>query len=155
VTSIGKNWRGGVYVYRCRKPGALLRIPFISTHFGYVGETTSFTHRHAQHAVGGGRYNAVRKDWSDLITSCYRIPLPPWKWLLRGVETLAMGVTWPVYNVAKNKWNPRRIKPWRAASQRLARDAGHRVTLAALSFGTRHLIPLLTLGALALYIWRG
>lgn len=117
--------KGGVYVYRCRKPGARLRIPVLSWHFAYVGETTSFYHRHVEHVYGGGRYGAVAKSWSDLDPYVWaRIPLPPWKWLLRSVETVVILLTWPVYNHEKNLWNPRRIPLPVAARQRRWRNAG-------------------------------
>jgi hypothetical protein len=117
--------RGGVYVYRGRKPGARFNIPIISRHFIYVGETTSFGHRHVEHVQGGGKYGAVAKPWADLDPRVVmRIPLPPWKWLLRSVETVLIGLTWPVYNHRKNQWNPRRIPLSVAHRQRLARDRG-------------------------------
>jgi hypothetical protein len=119
---------GGVYIYRARKPGARLRIPLLSWHFAYVGETFSFHHRHLQHTRGGGTYGATPKPWSDLDPYVWlRIPLPPWKWLLRSVETLAILLTWPVYNVQKNRWNPRRIPPLKARVQRMRRNAGTRL----------------------------
>lgn len=114
---------GGVYVYRTRKPASRLRVPFLSYHFAYVGETTSFHHRHMQHVVGGGQFRSEQKPWADLEPRVWlRIPLPPWKPLLRTVETLAILLTWPVYNVAKNRWNPRRIAPSLAAMHRRFRD---------------------------------
>lgn len=116
--------KGGVYLYRTRKPAARLRIPFLSTHTGYVGETLSFYHRDQQHRYGLGQYHVQAKDWADLVVSCHRLPLPPWKWLLRSVETLAILLTWPVYNVAKNRWNPRRITPLVARRQRIQRNRG-------------------------------
>lgn len=118
---------GGVYVYRTRKPAARLRVPLLSFHFAYVGETTSFRHRHQQHVAGGGTYSAMAKPWADLDPRVVlRIPLPPWKWLLRTVETLAILLTWPVYNAAKNRWNPRRISLPMQAMQRRTRDRGDR-----------------------------
>jgi hypothetical protein len=108
--------RGGVYVYRTRKPGARLNLPIISRHFGYVGETSSFWHRHAQHSE--------TQPWADLDPRCYRIGLPAWKPLLRTVETLVILCTWPVYNHAKNQWNPRRIPLGMARRMRAARDRG-------------------------------
>lgn len=117
--------RGGVYAYRCLKPGARFRIPLLSWHWAYVGETTSFHHRHQQHVFGLGQYGTRAKDWSDLHPYvAFRVPLPPWKWLLRSVETLVILAVWPVYNVSKNRWNPRRIKPITAKWQRVARDHG-------------------------------
>lgn len=147
------SWAGGVYVYRCRKPGAFLGWPFIGRHFAYVGETTSFRHRHLQHTVGGGRYGHQAQPWADLEPRCVlRIPLPPWKPLLHAVETLFILLLWPVYNDRKNHWNPRRIPLQVAKAMRAARDGGrwrwaHRVFLAARLAGG------LALVALALYAW--
>lgn len=123
--------RGGVYVYRGRKPGARFNLPIISRHFIYVGESSSFHHRHIEHVHGGGKYNAVAKDWSDLDPRVVlRIGLPNWVWLRRSVETVLILCTWPVYNHKKNLWNPRRIPLSVAHRQRLARDAGrHPVNL--------------------------
>lgn len=119
--------RGGVYVYRARKPGARLRIPLLSWHFAYVGETNSFHHRHLQHTQGGGTYNTVPKPWADRDPYVVlRIPLPNWRWLRRSVETLLIALTWPAYNVSKNRWNPRRITPSAALAHRAQRDVGHR-----------------------------
>lgn len=115
--------RGGVYVYRARKPGARLRIPLLSWHFAYVGETSSFHHRHLQHTEGGGTYRAVAKPWADRSPYVVlRIPLPNWRWARLLVETLLIALVWPAYNVQKNRWNPRRITPRAAARQRAQRD---------------------------------
>ena len=114
--------KSGVYVYRTRKPNAIIGLPIIGRHFGYVGETTSFYHRDKQHLLGGGTYDATQKPWSDLEPKRYCISLPPWKWLLRSVETLVILLTWPVYNDRKNRWNPRRITLSAARRQRIARD---------------------------------
>jgi hypothetical protein len=115
-----------VYAYRCLKPGARLRIPLLSWHWCYVGETTSFYHRHQQHVYGLGQFGAGKEQpWSDRMPYvAFRIPLPPWKWLLRSVETLVILALWPVYNVSKNRWNPRRITPANARRLRRYRDAG-------------------------------
>lgn len=116
--------KGGVYAYRTLKPGARFRIPILSWHWGYVGETRSFYHRHLQHSVGGGAYRVEPKDWADRSPRCYRLALPDWRWLRRSVESLAIGLLWPVYNVQKNRWNPRRIPPKVARWQRHQRDIG-------------------------------
>jgi hypothetical protein len=117
--------QGGVYAYRALKPGARLRIPFLSWHWAYVGETNSFYHRDQQHRYGLGRYGTPAKDWADRCPYvALRIPLPNWKWLRLSVETLVILALWPVYNVQKNRWNPRRIKPIVARRQRRARDLG-------------------------------
>lgn len=107
--------KGGVYVYRCRKPAARMRIPILSWHTAYVGETTSFYHRHAQHME--------RQPWADLNPYvAFRIPLPARKWLLRTVETLLILMLAPVYNHRGNLWNPRRIPLHEARLQRRMRD---------------------------------
>lgn len=65
------------------------------------------------------------KPWADLKPRLVLfIPLPRWRWLLLTVETLLILVTWPVYNVQKNRWNPRRISSYAARMQRLARGKG-------------------------------
>lgn len=106
---------GGVYVYRCRKPGAVLGWPIIGRHFAYVGETTSFFHRHGQHMD--------QQPWADLEPRCVaRIPLPRYKPLMRFVETVLILLLWPVYNHSKNLWNPRRIDRRGAKLMRQMRD---------------------------------
>lgn len=116
-----------MYVYRTRKPSARFRIPFLSYHFGYVGETTSFYHREQQHLYGLSNHGpCVPAPWSDLEPRCVlRIPLPPWKWLLRSVETIVILAVWPVYNDKKNRWNPRRISRRMAYRERIRRNQGH------------------------------
>jgi len=143
-------FRGGVYLYRARKPGARYNIPILSRHFAYAGETNSFHHRHLQHTVGGGTYNAVAKPWADLDPVCVlRIPLPDWKWLRLSVETVLIVLTWPVYNHKKNLWNPRRIPLSVAHRQRMARDRGrHPVNLRPV-----HLFVLLVSLVAALVVW--
>jgi hypothetical protein len=115
--------RAGVYVIRALKPTARFKIPFLSYHFAYVGESNNIRLRLKQHFQGGGQFDAVAKPWSDREPRCVlRIPLPPWKWLLRTVETLAILAVWPVYNHKKNLWNPRRIPLNLALTQRRLRD---------------------------------
>lgn len=146
---------GGVYVYRCRKPGAIFGWPLIGRHFAYVGETTSFHHRHLQHTVGGGRYGHHAQPWADLDPVCVlRIPLPPWKWLLHLVETLFILLLWPVYNHKKNLWNPRRIPLQVAKAMRAVRD-GHRRgrTFFRVLLGLR-LLAAIVLVALAVIAWQ-
>jgi hypothetical protein len=116
--------KGGVYAYRTRKPGARFNIPILSRHWAYVGETTSFWHRDRQHLAGDLAWGTLPKPWCDLDPVCYRISLPGWKWLLRSVETLLILCLWPVYNHAKNQWNPRRIPLSTALAMRAARDRG-------------------------------
>lgn len=116
----------GVYVWRTRKPAAILGLPFFGRHFAYVGETTSVQHRSRQHVgkpLPGDKFPKIGQPWCDLNPKMVLfISLPPWKWLLRSVETLVMLVTWPVYNHKKNLWNPRRIPMHVAIRQRHARD---------------------------------
>jgi hypothetical protein len=113
--------RSGVYVFRCRRPGLLGRIPLLGRHTAYVGEGWVDLRR-KEHLAGGGRYRRPAKPWSDLRPSIHVIRLPYWKWLLRSVETLLILLLWPVYNVSKNRWNPRRIPPGVAEFQRRMRD---------------------------------
>lgn len=116
---------GGIYAYRTRKPGARLRIPLLSFHWGYVGRTSSFYHRHRQHTLGGGAYGAEAKPWADLVVRCYRLPCP--RLLQPPLEALAIWTLMPVYNVALNRHNPRRIRPMAARQQRLWRNHGRRL----------------------------
>lgn len=142
--------RGGVYLIRTRKPGARLAVPFLSTHWGYVGETTSFRRRIGQHLHGDAAYGTIAKPWADLVVSVHYVPLPTWKPLLRAVETLFILLVWPVYNISKNRWNPRRIVPWTAAHQRAARDLGRH----PLNFTRAHAYALLALALAVIIIWR-
>jgi hypothetical protein len=118
------KYRGGVYVYRTRKPGAIFGLPIIGRHFAYAGESNNFGRRDREHLIGSNMYEFAvkRKPWCDLDPKCYRFPLPPWKWLLRSVETLLILLTWPVYNDRKNRWNPRRISIPVQHLQRKMRD---------------------------------
>lgn len=127
-----KRRKGGVYLWRVRHH----RNPMRRVN-GYVGETVSYYFRSKQHmgtsfyATPGGKRTATAvkvpaQPWSDLDPVLHKvIPLPwwlCWKWVLRPLETLVMLCTWPVYNVAKNGWNPRRIGKHQAAIQRRERD---------------------------------
>ena len=148
------SWAGGVYVYRCRKPTAAFRIPFLSFHFAYVGETTSFRHRHLQHTVGGGRYGHTAQPWADLDPRCVlRIPLPPWKWLLHAVETLFILLLWPVYNHSKNLWNPRRIPLQVAKAMRAVRDGRRRGKLFFRVVQAVKLVCMLAVPVAAIVAW--
>lgn len=118
------SYRGaGVYLFRTRRPGLIGRIPFIGRHTAYVGESNHLHLRKMAHLIGGGKFQAIAKPWSDLRPTWYFIPLPgaP-KPLLRAIETLLILLTWPVYNSAKNRWNPRRIPLSSALRQREWRD---------------------------------
>lgn len=116
--------RGGIYVIRTRKPSAVLGLPLLGRHTGYVGLTNSFVRRKKQHLEGDTRYAVSAKDWADLAPRFYAvIPLPDWRWLLELVESIMIAVLCPVYNVAKQPpWNLRRITPKKAKAQRFARD---------------------------------
>lgn len=116
--------KGGIYLFRTRKPRAPLGFPVIGRHNAYVGLTSSYYHRERQHRYGGGVYGAIQKSWADLEPKFYRIlPLPNWRWLLHLAETLAIWVLCPVYNVKKQPpWNLRKVSPRKAESQRWARD---------------------------------
>lgn len=107
--------KGGVYVYRTRKPGARFRIPFLSTQWGYVGQTSSFRHRAIQHEA---------KPWADLVVRVYRLRLPDWVWLRLVVEFVLIGLLAPSYNYQHNLWNPRRVPLWEQTRQRRIRDEG-------------------------------
>ncbi len=103
----------------------LLGLFVTGRHFAYVGETVSFRDRHGEHVNGGGRWGRRAQPWSDLDPVCVlRIPMPKWKWMLRGVETTMIVLLAPVYNDKKNKWNPRRITL--ASSRRMRRRRDRR-----------------------------
>lgn len=126
--------RGGVYLWRVdHHRNRARRVN------GYVGETVSYHFRSKQH-MGLSHYSEVGKGrlatpvrvpsqpWSDLNPKMHKvIPLPwwlCWKWVLRPLETLVILCTWPVYNDAKNRWNPRRITKSQARIYRAQRDQG-------------------------------
>lgn len=122
--------KGGVYLWRVRHH----RNPARRVN-GYVGETVSFFFRARQH-MGTSNYAGPKRSvspvkvpaqpWSDLDPVMHKILSLPWwlcwKWVLRPLETLVMMCTWPVYNDAKNHWNPRRITKSVARMQRRQRD---------------------------------
>lgn len=116
--------KAGCYVIRTRKPHALIGLPFIGRHFGYIGQTTrSFRVRIEEHLSGGGRYAAVPKPWADLEPKVYFIPMPRWEWLQRWMEQLLIWVLCPVYNVkGQGPWNLRKVSLWTARVQRQRRD---------------------------------
>lgn len=127
--------------------GAPLGLLISGRHFAYVGETTSFFHRHGQHMGNegsGAKFESAGKPWADLDPVCVvRIRLPRWKWVLRSVETLVILLTWPVYNDKKNRWNPRRIPLNSARRQRFARDT--RKWKVSWNFRSAHVVALLIL----------
>lgn len=124
--------RGGVYLVRVDHH--LNRARRVN---GYVGETVSHHLRQRQH-LGVSRYatdgrvvqgftRVPSQPWADLNPVWHKLTLPwwlCWKWVLRPLETLVIVLTWPVYNDAKNHWNPRRIPKGIAKAQRATRDAG-------------------------------
>lgn len=125
-----KRRKGGVYVWRTRKHASPTR-----REWGYVGETNSFGRRERDHkgrtayARSDGTVQATtEKPWMDLDAKMYRVIRLPWwlcwKWVLRPLETLVILLLWPRYNVAKNRWNPRRVPLSGQAAQRRVRDAG-------------------------------
>jgi hypothetical protein len=125
VLFLGSGSKAGVYIYRTRKPGALLGWPVIGRHTAYVGQTKSFGHRHRQHIgkpLPHDPYASTGKPWADLGPRCYRIPLPAWRWLLWLVEWILIKMLLPVYNINHNKSNPRRITQYRAIHMRRTRD---------------------------------
>lgn len=122
-----KRRKGGVYLWRVdHHQNRARRVN------GYVGETVSFVLRSKQHlGISMNQVTLTRnigQPWSDLHPVMYRVISLPWwlcwKWVLRPLETLVMLVTWPVYNHAKNGWNPRRIPLHAAKVQRARRDQG-------------------------------
>lgn len=130
-----KRRRGGVYLWRTDKPFNRAR-----RHNAYVGESVSFYLRGRQH-MGVSRFNPATgqalksgtmkipaQPWSDLRPVMHKVIKLPWwlcwKWVLRPLETLVILATWPVYNDAKNHWNPRRIRKGTAMDQHKARDEG-------------------------------
>lgn len=152
-----KRRRGGVYLWRVDHH--INRWRRVN---GYVGETVSFYFRSRQH-MGATHYgedglraakmgNGPSAPWSDLNPKMYRVISLPWwlcwKWVLRPLETLVILCTWPVYNDAKNRWNPRRITRVLARVQRGHRDHGGRVTDIKASFA--HGFRIITLTALLL-----
>lgn len=135
-----KRRKGGVYAYRVDHYRNRAR-----RHWGYVGESVSFYFRGRQH-MGVSRFDPVTgqvvkgegsglavarvpaQPWSDLNPVMHKVVRLPWwlcwKWILLPLETLTMLVLWPVYNDAKNHWNPRRVTKDMARLQRAARDRG-------------------------------
>lgn len=122
--------RGGLYIWRVRKPHAILGLPILGRHFGYAGMTNSYYHREGQHLRGSVTYGRTPAPWSDLEPRCYRIPLP--RVILHGhyrrkitfaLETLLIYATCPVYNSTQQPpWNLRKIGKAKAAAMRFERD---------------------------------
>lgn len=119
-----RSYRGGCYVWRTNKPGAVVGLPIIGRHFAYVGRTRSFQHRKRQHLgtpLPNDPFATNGKPWCDLKPRCYEIPM--WGWLSHMVEPVLIWLLFPVYNVQYNKHNPRRISQYRALKMRARRDA--------------------------------
>lgn len=112
--------RGGIYLWRVDHHRRRFRRVT-----GYVGLTNSFYFRARDH-MGRGRHGAPAKPWTDLNPKCYQVIRLPWwlcwRWVLAPLETLVILTTWPVYNVSKNRWNPRRRTLRQAALDRAKRD---------------------------------
>jgi hypothetical protein len=116
------RWRtyGEVYAYRTRKPGALLRIPFVSFHWAYVGQTRDPTRRDLEHRFGGGRYGKPPASWSDREPRrfvLWRMKHAP-QWAVNGAEWLFIQLLQPVYNDKMNGANLRRVSRRRAIRAR-------------------------------------
>jgi hypothetical protein len=115
---------GEVYAYRTRKSHAVLGLPFLGWHWGYVGQTRNPKARHGEHLLGGGRYGKPAASWSDLRPRRYvifKLRHCP-QWILNLVELLAIRILCPVYNEKLNRANPRRISRRRALRHRARRD---------------------------------
>lgn len=122
----GPRWTmpGAVYAYWVRKPNAILGLPFLGRHCGYVGQTRNERMRDLEHKNGGGRYGRPAAAWSDLRPRrviLFRMKHCP-QWLLNLVEWLAIKILMPVYNDRHNRTNPRRISRNRARFHRGLRD---------------------------------
>lgn len=127
------KYRGGLYVWRVDKPHAIIGLPFIGRHFGYGGMTNSYYWRGKQQLEGSEKYGTAAYSWSDLRPKRYKIlPLPAClldskhKWrrrLVKGLETVMIGLLCPVYNLDQQApWNLRKISKSKALAQRKARD---------------------------------
>jgi hypothetical protein len=154
--------RGGIYIFRCDKPGAVLGLPFIGRHNAYTGMTNSYYHRERQHLYGSSVYGAAVKPWADLRPKFYRIlPLPEFlthekiigRRLMWLIETAFIWLTLPVYNVRQQApWNLRRISPRRADAQRIARMR-HGLTYKAARTVARGLAALLLWSVAGAIVW--
>lgn len=132
--------RGGLYAWRVNKPHALIGLPLIGRRWGYVGMTNSYSARESQHLYGSATYGKAPASWADLRPRCYRIlPLPAFithgkyrRRVMKALETLAIWVLLPVYNVQQQApWNLRKISKRRAlADQELRNSLGLSLRLA-------------------------
>lgn len=113
-----KRRKPGIYLVRTRKHLGRRREN------GYVGLSNNVHLRRLDH-LGQGRHGHPAKPWSDLDPAWHVLPLPWWLgfyWTMAPLETLAMLLTWPRYNVQKNRWNPRRVTLAAQKRQRAQRD---------------------------------
>jgi hypothetical protein len=126
-----RKYRGGLYVWRTRKPWAIFGLPLIGRHFAYAGMTNSYSAREGQHLNGSVTYDKPAASWSDLKPKCYRIfPLPDWmtrgKWgrkLVKALETVLIALTLPIYNERQQApWNFRKVSRKEAALARERRN---------------------------------
>lgn len=131
---MASKYKGGLYIWRVRKPHALIGLPFIGRHIGYAGMTNSYRRREREHLEGSITYGTLPAAWSDLNPKCYRVlPLPPCllrarntirrEWIVKRLETALIWLTIPVYNETQQApYNMRRIRPRQARAERKRRD---------------------------------
>ena len=137
--------RGGLYLWRTRKPHALIGLPLIGRHNGYVGMTGSYSAREGQHLYGSVLYGTDPASWSDLDPKCYQILRLP-DFLLRGrwrrrfvktLETVAIYLLLPVYNERQQApWNFRKVSR-KAAKRARANRGDYGMAYRAMAFGLR------------------
>jgi hypothetical protein len=126
--AVTTEWKKrGLYVWRTRKPHALLGLPVIGRHNAYVGMTSSRYHRDLQHIHGGSK-GTPPAPWSDLSPRVYALPclLPGWEFARRVQEKFWILLLLPVYNQQFNKHNPRRLTRSYAYTLKQRRQAGGR-----------------------------
>lgn len=113
-----KRRQPGAYCYVTRrhlKPGQEI---------GYVGKSRHLPSRDRDHR-GVGRYGHAEKPWADLIVRRYALTLPwwlGWDWITLSLETVAILVLRPRYNVQKNP-RRRKVGPREQMMQRMVRDS--------------------------------
>jgi hypothetical protein len=125
--TVTNEWKKrGVYVWRTRKPHALLGLPLLGRHTAYVGMTGHRFRRDNQHRFGTALEPPA--SWSDLSPQVYALPclFPGWEWARKVQEKLWIFALWPVYNDQWNHHNPRRITRSYARTMRARRQAGGR-----------------------------
>jgi hypothetical protein len=142
-----------IYVWRTRKPGAILGLPIIGRHFAYVGQSRNLAMRKREHLYGGGRYRQEAARWSDLEPKMYvllKLPFCP-QWLLNVLEVMFIQLLWPVYNDRFNRQNLRRISRRRSRNARTRREVTGQRWAPVPTVGT--LIMYLILIAAGLGVW--